>query len=194
MKGTPKAAIYGSLIVLSLAAQQNGTTNWLNEKPTRAVGCVLSTEDEAHLRGLFPPMFRRPNPLVDERYTTVPLSVWKQMIGDAINNHLLIQGMTKTEAGAAFVFGDYDLTGCSIVRYEEDLLTTQCLKYSGDACLQYKHLKPHLDLKFTQAGYLLEFDSGRNPFVSKELLDANMDRRKIVLDGDSLLKIGRAHV
>jgi hypothetical protein len=174
MKSTSKAVICVFLIVLiRLAAQQIGTSNQLAENPnsmTRAVGCVLSAEDRSNLGGTFPPMFLRPNPRVDERYTTAPLSVWKHMIGDAINNHLAIQGMTKTEAAAAFILGDYDITGCSIVRYEEDFLTTQCLKYSGDNCIDYKHLKAHLDLNFTQAGYLSGFDTGRNPLVSQKLL------------------------
>jgi hypothetical protein len=185
---TPKVAIYGILIALSLVAQQIGTSNQLAEKPhnmTRAVGCVLSSEDGSNI----PPMFLRPNPLVDERYTTVPLSVWKRMIEDAINNHLLIQGMTKTEAAAAFVLGDYDFTACSIVRYEEDFLTTHCLKYSGDDCIEYEHLKAHLDLSFTKAGYLLGIDTIGNPYLSRDRLNAHMDSRKKILDGgESVLR------
>jgi len=111
------------------------------------------------------------------------------MIEDAINNHLLIQGMTKTEAAAAFVLGDYDLTACSIVRYEEDFLTTHCLKYSGDNCIEYEHLKAHLDLSFTKAGYLLGIDNIGNPYLSRERLNAHMDSRKKILDsGESVFR------
>jgi hypothetical protein len=196
VKKAPKAAIYGSLIVLSLGAQQSGTSNQLAEKPrnmTRAVGCVLSTEDQSRMRGTFPPMFLRPDPRVDDRYTTAPLSVWKQMIGDAINNHLPIQGMTKSEAAAAFVLGDYDLTTCSIVRYEEDFLTPHCLKYDGDNCIAYEHRKGHLDLSFTKAGYLLDVSNIPNAylggFFADRELNARMDSRKKILDRmDSLLR------
>lgn len=196
MKRTPKAAIYGSLIVLSLGAQQSGTSNQLAEKPrnmTRAVGCVLSTEDQSRMRGTFPPMFLRPDPIVDERYMTVPLSVWKQMIGDAINNHLLVQGMTKSEAAAAFVLSDYDLATCSIVRYEEEFLTAHCLKYDGDNCLAYEHHKGHLDLSFTKAGYFIDASNIPNVylggFAADGELNARMDTRKKILDRtDSLFR------
>jgi hypothetical protein len=190
MNRTPKAAIYGFLTCFSLAAQPIGTSSQLAEKPhnmTRAVACALSTEEITYLEQ---PRFLRPNPNVDERYATVSLSVWKRMIEDAIKNHLLIQGMTKSEAADAFVLGDYDLSSCSIVRYEEDFVTTTCMKYSGDNCIANEHRRVSFDLTFTKAGYLLGsgFDAAiGNTSLSREQLNANMESRKKILNGGKSL-------
>jgi hypothetical protein len=192
MNRTSKAAITGFLTVLSLAAQQTGTTSQLAEKPhnmTRAVACVISTKEIMYL--LDQTELLRPVPSVDERYATVSLSVWKRMIEDAIKNHLLIGGMTKSEAADAFVLGDYDLSSCIIVRYEEDSMTPTCMKYSGDICIANEHRRVYFDLTFTKAGYLLDsgFDAaiGHTSFGNIRLLNANMESRKKILNGGKSL-------
>jgi hypothetical protein len=90
----------------------------------------------------------------DEKHTKLPQSKWNMIIDAAAKQHCPIEGMSKQEAQNALGTPSKILANGNTWQYERTL-QKDCVKYSGDACVERETAHETSTLYFTPNGYML---------------------------------------